>query len=472
MDRARKECNTWVDRCAVERELQYSKPSHGIDNNSFDAVGIVKRKTDEGDPYYIYEIGNRNYMTEDVCDYVFKTSRHMAEMAISMDQDGPDNILQMENAYFDATHSRVHGFKTIGLWMVHPAMLQILHLASMELRSENYIEISRFFTLFNRVCSHVKGESGYKFNPRFFICDEGGANWKALHHIYGEQFTEARVRGCQWHFKSDVWNYVHKVGPDECQNFSKYCHALCDCTTIAQYNEIFAELKIIGDKYPEVQGFLKYWDFRKSHVFGPFRGCGVPGVNLSEPANHTFKPPQTLSLVEAAKYDVATMMWQETQIDLFERNLLRCAGWGPSKGVRDSRECSHQMKVAADFINILDNHGAVMLEAEEAMNPAKYVQKKGTHKAPSSPKTKATEVTLKGQVAVQSKGKMKQGKENVPGKPAQRVIDEEQLQAKCILIMEIVNCDLVPEAGISLVKTPPFIIKAEWNIRKCKGCKK
>ena len=119
MDGARKECNTWVDRCAVERELQYSKPSHGIDNNSFDAVGIVKRKTDQGDPYYIYEIGNCNYTTEDVCDYVFKTSRRMAEIAISMDQDGPENILQMENVYFDTTHSCVHGFKNN--WIVDGA---------------------------------------------------------------------------------------------------------------------------------------------------------------------------------------------------------------------------------------------------------------------------------------------------------------------------------------------------------------
>ena len=47
----------------------------------------------------------------------------MAKMAIQMDQDGQENLLQMENAYFDATHSHVHGFKTIGLWLVHPAML-------------------------------------------------------------------------------------------------------------------------------------------------------------------------------------------------------------------------------------------------------------------------------------------------------------------------------------------------------------
>ena len=102
-------------------------------------------------------------------------------------------------------------------------------------------------------------------------------------------------------------------------------------------------------KYPEIKAFLRYWDFRKSHVFGPFRGCGVPGVNLAEPANRTFKPPQKLSLVEAAKYDVATLMWQETQIDLFERNLLKCSGCGPSKGVRDSKKHARQMKVAADF---------------------------------------------------------------------------------------------------------------------------
>ena len=220
MEGAAKECNTWVDRHTVEQELQYSKPNHGIDNNSFDAVGLVKRKTDQGDPYYIYEIRNKNYTTDDACDYVFKTSRKMALMAVNMDQDGPENILQMENAYFDATHSWVHGFKTIGLWLVHPAMLQILCLASMELRSENHVEISRFFALFNRVLSQVKGEPGYKCNPRFFICDEGGANWKALHHIYGEQFTEGRVRGCQWHFKSDVRNHVNKVGPDERENFS------------------------------------------------------------------------------------------------------------------------------------------------------------------------------------------------------------------------------------------------------------
>ena len=120
------------------------------------------------------------------------------------------------------------------------------------------------------------------------------------------------------------------------------------------------------------------------------------------------------------------------------------------------------MKVAADFVNIFDDHSAVMLEAEQGMNSAKYIQKKGTHRAPP-PNNKAKETTFKG------RGNKVTSKTTAP----QRVINEQQLQAKCIVIMEIIDCDnRLPESAISLVKNPPFIIKAEWNIRKCKGCKK
>ena len=54
---------------------------------------------------------------------------------------------------------------------------------------------------------------------------------------------EGRVCGCQWHFKSNVRNHVNKVGPEERENFSRYCDKLCECTTVVQYDEIFAELR-------------------------------------------------------------------------------------------------------------------------------------------------------------------------------------------------------------------------------------
>ena len=56
----------------------------------------------------------------------------------------------------------------------------------------------------------MKEESGYKFNPRYFVCDEGGANYKAIVQVYGTEFSAIRVNGCQWHFKSDLKNHVSK----------------------------------------------------------------------------------------------------------------------------------------------------------------------------------------------------------------------------------------------------------------------
>ena len=45
----------------------------------------------------------------------------MTRIALAMDVDGPENVLQLENAYFDATHTRIYGSKSLGLWVFHPS---------------------------------------------------------------------------------------------------------------------------------------------------------------------------------------------------------------------------------------------------------------------------------------------------------------------------------------------------------------
>ena len=92
----------------------------------------------------------------------------MVELALKMDIDGDKNIMQTENAYFDATHSRVHGFKSFGLWVYHPSMQRILCLASMDICSKNSKDIAK-----------VSKTEGNMFNPKTFMCNEGGANHKA-----------------------------------------------------------------------------------------------------------------------------------------------------------------------------------------------------------------------------------------------------------------------------------------------------
>ena len=128
----------------------------------------------------------------------------MALWAIRMDINGEEDGLQKENAYFNAVRTRIHRFKSFTLWLIHGPMREMLRLASMEMRSENINDISIFFTLFNEVLEQVSGIKGYKFNLRCFMCDEGGANYRAVREVYGEEFCRDWVRGCQFHFKQKV----------------------------------------------------------------------------------------------------------------------------------------------------------------------------------------------------------------------------------------------------------------------------
>ena len=90
-----------------------------------------------------------------------------------MDVSGPENILQVENAYFDATHVHVHGFKSLGLWLYHLTMRKIIRLASMDIRTENSKDIALFSTLFNEILQKVTGKPEYKFNPSYFLAMKG-----------------------------------------------------------------------------------------------------------------------------------------------------------------------------------------------------------------------------------------------------------------------------------------------------------
>ena len=145
-----------------------------------------------------------NGLCNNTSDYVFKSSREMVGIAIMMDIDNPEgNPLQFKNCFY-ATHKCVQGFKSLGLWTFHPAMKKILCLASMEIQTENMCDITQFFRFFNEIVAKEKKVPGYKFNPKCFICDEGGYNYNAITEVYGEDFCYACVKGCQWHFKNDV----------------------------------------------------------------------------------------------------------------------------------------------------------------------------------------------------------------------------------------------------------------------------
>ena len=103
---------------------------------SFDAVAEVKKRSDDLEKFHIYH--KYNSMMNDQLDYVFKSSLKMAKVAILMDQTSSTyNALQEEDCYFDGTHTRVRGFKTLALWVFHPVLRYILRLATMDVKAES-----------------------------------------------------------------------------------------------------------------------------------------------------------------------------------------------------------------------------------------------------------------------------------------------------------------------------------------------
>ena len=95
----------------------------------------------------------------------------MAQLAVNIGKEGTENPLQCDEAYFNGSHLRCIGYKTLALFLYHPAMLYILRLAIMEVKSKSTCEISFFWKLFNEALSQIT-ERDYKFNMKATLVDE------------------------------------------------------------------------------------------------------------------------------------------------------------------------------------------------------------------------------------------------------------------------------------------------------------
>ena len=64
----------------AKKVIDTQNPTFSLDENSFDTVGILKAETDKCDSFYIYQINNGRL--NDGTDYVFRSSREMALLAV------------------------------------------------------------------------------------------------------------------------------------------------------------------------------------------------------------------------------------------------------------------------------------------------------------------------------------------------------------------------------------------------------
>ena len=119
--------------------------------------------------------------------------------------------------------------------------------------------------------------------------------------------------------------------------FKDICHQLCLVTTILKYDILKGKLDELLKLVPALEKWIELWHLHRSHIFGPFRMPGLPGVNLTEQGNSSWKPKKPLRLVHAAKNDTATMVLQEEELYEFSRNMSALTRKGPSDAKRKAR---------------------------------------------------------------------------------------------------------------------------------------
>ena len=132
------------------------------ERHSMLAVAELKQVPDTSDPYLIYKVNDSAFNNQD--DYVCKSSRRMANLAINMDQNASgNNSLKTEVCYFDGMHSRCKNWKTLTFWVYHPSSRHLVRLATPTIAAS-----SGKFGMNYSVMSKVR----YSFNPVGFTTDE------------------------------------------------------------------------------------------------------------------------------------------------------------------------------------------------------------------------------------------------------------------------------------------------------------
>ena len=173
------------------------------ERHSMSAVAELKTCTDTSDKYLIYRVHDQN-MAGHGKSFVFKSSRRMANIMLSMDQKNTlRNPLMGEPCYFDGMHRRCAGWKTLTLWAYHPSPRKLMRLATMEVQGETSESTSLFWKTLNKMLQEVKGDDSIYFNPYMFITDEAGANANGITNVFGKEGHD-KTRTCQFHFKQSL----------------------------------------------------------------------------------------------------------------------------------------------------------------------------------------------------------------------------------------------------------------------------
>lgn len=337
-----------VDREKIKNTRKKFKRSERPHGHNFEAVGRLRSKIKDKDPFFIYKINDCNLNGEP--SFVFKMSRVQAKLAAAMDRHNRE-FLSEEYCYFDGTFKRCPGYVTLSAFVYVSILQRTVKLATMECEQENADMMIIFWNNFNEVISKYLRIPEYKFNPTGWCVDEHGGNWEAIRQVFGEDAV-GRTVGCEFHYKHSVEKRARMISNERSkEKFKKIADSMMVGVTERMYNDALSAMKVFIKEKPEERQFLtawlKWWHDRKSHFSRAFKPVNAVPVNLAEGYHSSYVTTSSvnLKLVDAAYMDIAESLRLERSLHLYGEGG-KCSGTGPAQKERDARDHTRQQKRA------------------------------------------------------------------------------------------------------------------------------
>ena len=94
--------------------------------------------------------------------------------------------------------------------------------------------------------------------------------------------------------------------------------------TVTDFDVACSEMKSFVAEHSELADWYKWWLNRRTHIFRAFKTAGAPASNLAEVGHAKLNSVgrKYMSLLEAAREDVAGAVRQEMQIKMFDEGMM------------------------------------------------------------------------------------------------------------------------------------------------------
>jgi len=375
---------------AQQKQCQQDEPC-GV---NFDALSMLQSRCEKQDKYLMYRLNSRTM--SNTASYVFKSSKHMAQLALSMERD-KGKFLSEEYAFVDVKHNRCPGFKAVTLWTYHPTMRKLIRLAIMDVEDENTDNLTNFWLIFNDMLQEVSGDDAYMFNPNGFISDEHHANFQAIHRVFGNRGKD-KIRTCEFHYVQTVQRHARYLDLVSCEDFKQLADEMLKAPSHTELETVCACMCAFCNDHAEVKPWFQWWYKRKSHVCRAYKQTETPHSNLAEVGHSKMASVARshMSLLNAAKDDVVFALRQHKEMTKFIQGG-RTGGTGDSIKSRRARRYRKEHKKVAAYAQELDLQAASGSDKEES-----YMPSSGTYQRPPRQKVRNTKINFEGETKTPS----------------------------------------------------------------------